>query len=329
MVHGNATIKVRHTEFFLPGLIIALFVVFPFIYSDPYVLHIVILCFIWSIVASAWNLILGYAGIISFGQLAFFTIGAYTVGLMHKYLHISPWIGMILAGVFPAIVGFFIGLVCLRLRGIYILLITLALQQIVPVFIKWQTKYTGGAVGFSDMPTLSIGSYSYGMNPIPYYYTALAVGAIFAFIIYKIIKSPIGLAFVALRDSEDFARTLGVNDYQYRVLVFVISSFITGTVGALYGLYIGFATPSLCGWEYVIILLIAIFLGGEGKFPGAIIGTFFIISANELLQGTSELRDGALGIIVLLVVYLLPGGLIGIIWNVRKRIAGTPLGTTA
>jgi branched-chain amino acid transport system permease protein len=306
---------------YLPlGGVIATFLAFPFLYTNPYILHILILCIIWSVVASAWNLILGYAGVISFGQLAFFTLGAYTVGMLHKFLHISPWIGLGLAGILPSLVGLGIGLVCLRLRGIYVLLITLSLQEIVPVFIKWQTPYTGGAVGFSDMPKLAIGSYNYGNNTLPFYFTAFFMAALFVWIIHKIIKSRIGLAFVALRDSENFARTLGVNDYQYKVLVFIISAFITGVMGGLYGLYIGFATPSLCGWEYVVILLIAIFLGGEGKFPGEIIGTFFIIAATELLQGTSSLREAALGITIILVVFLLPGGLISMIPRLRKKM---------
>jgi branched-chain amino acid transport system permease protein len=293
----------------LIGLILACFLSFPLLSSSQYILHIAILCIIWSIVASAWNLIMGYAGVTSFGQLAFFTIGAYAVGLLNKYGGVSPWLGIFFSGIFPAVIGLLIGILCLRLRGIYILLITLGMQEIVPVFILWQTKYTGGSVGFSDMPVLAIGSYSFGTNAVPYYYTALFFAALFCVIIYKIIHSPVGLAFVALRDSENFARTLGVNDYKYKVLVFVISAFITGVMGALYGLYIRFATPSLCGWEYVIILLIAIFLGGEGRFPGEIIGTFFIMTANELLQGTSELRDAALGVTVILVVFLMPEGI--------------------
>ena len=329
MVHDDAAKNIRYIRFFVAGTIIALFIGFPFVCASPYILHILILCIIWSIVASAWNLILGYAGIVSFGQLAFFIIGAYTVGIMHKYFDVSPWIGMILAGIFPAIVGFCLGCVCLRLRGIYVLLITLALQEIVPVFIKWQTSYTGGAVGFTDMPALSIGSHSFGINAVPYYFTALIIATILGFIIYKVIKSSIGLAFVALRDSENFAKSLGVNEYKYKVLVFVISAFITGIMGSVYGLYIGFAAPSLCGWEYVIILLVAVFLGGEGRFPGAIIGTFFIISANELLQGTSELREVALGVTIIAVVYLLPGGLIGVISKLEGKITGSLLGSRA
>ena len=304
--------KFKFKRILIP-LIIAVFVSFPLLCKSQYFLHIAILCLLWSVVASAWNLIMGYAGITSFGQLAFFTIGAYTVGLLNKYLGVSPWIGMFFSGIFPAIIGLLVGLICLRLRGIYILLITLGMQEIVPVFILWQTKYTGGSVGFSDMPVLSIGSYSYGTNALPYYYTAFAFALLFCFLIYKVINSSIGLAFVALRDSENFAKALGINDYKYKILVFAISAFITGFMGALYGLYIRFATPSLCGWEYVIILLIAIFLGGEGRFPGEIIGTFFIITANELLQGTSELRDAALGITVLLVVFLMPNGLVALI----------------
>jgi branched-chain amino acid transport system permease protein len=303
----------------LVGGIFLFFVAFPLLSSNQYFLHIAILCIIWSVVASAWNLILGYAGITSFGQLAFFTIGAYTVGILNKYFAVSPWIGMFFSGIAPAVIGLLIGLICLRLRGIYILLITLGMQEIVPVFILWQTRFTGGAVGFSDMPVLSIGSFSYGMNAVPYYYTALAFGALFTFFIHRIINSSIGLAFVALRDSENFSKSLGVNDYKYKILVFIISAFITGFMGSLYGLYIRFATPSLCGWEYVVILLIAIFLGGEGKFPGEIIGTFFIITANELLQGTSELRDAALGVTVLLVVYLMPDGLLAFLSRIRMR----------
>ncbi len=293
----------------LIGLIIVFFLSFPLLSSNQYILHIAILCILWSIVASAWNLIMGYAGVTSFGQLAFFTIGAYAVGLLHKYGGISPWVGIFFSGIFPAVIGLLIGILCLRLRGIYILLITLGMQEIVPVLILWQTKYTGGSVGFSDMPVLALGGYSFGTNAVPYYYTAFVFAAVFCFLIYKVIHSPVGLAFVALRDSEHFAKTLGINDYKYKVMVFMISAFITGVMGALYGLYIRFATPSLCGWEYVIILLIAIFLGGEGKFPGEIIGTFFIMTANELLQGTSELRDAALGVTVLLVVFLMPEGM--------------------
>ncbi len=314
MAPGNSIKKV------LPlGIVAAVFLAFPFVYANPYILHILILCIIWSVVASAWNLILGYAGVISFGQLAFFTLGAYSVGMLHKFLHISPWIGLVLAGVIPSLVGLVIGLVCLRLRGIYILLITLSLQEIVPVFIKWQTAYTGGAVGFSDMPKLAIGGYQFGNDALAFYLTAFFIAALFIFIIHKIIRSRIGLAFIALRDSENFARTLGVNDYKYKVLVFIISAFITGVMGGFYGLYIGFATPSLCGWEYVVILLIAIFLGGEGKFPGEIIGTFFIIFATELLQGTSSVREAVLGITIILVVFLLPGGLISLAHRLRKK----------
>jgi len=309
-----------YQKLILPLIIFAAFAFYPFLYSNQYILHILILCIIWGIVASAWNLILGYAGVVSFGQLAFFTIGAYTVGMTHKYLQITPWMGIILGGIAPSIVGLCIGIICLRLKGIYILLITLSLQEIVPVIIKWQTKYTGGAVGFSEMPSFSVAGYDFGMNAVAYYYTALIIGSIFATIIYRIIKSRIGLAFVALRDSEDFAKSLGVNEYKYKVLVFIISAFITGSMGGFYGLYIGFATPTLCGWEYVVILLVGIFLGGEGKFPGGIIGTFFIIAINELLQGTTELREAAVGATIIAVVFLLPGGLVGFFPRIKNKL---------
>ena len=319
------TPKIGCKKLLLPVIIFAAFAVYPFVYSNQYILHILILCIVWGIVASAWNLILGYAGVVSFGQLAFFTIGAYTVGIAYKYFGVTPWMGIILGGIAPSIVGLIIGIICLRLKGIYILLITLALQEIVPVMIKWQTKYTGGAVGFSEMPTLTIGGYDFGMNAMAYYYAALIISSIFAIIIYRIIKSRIGLAFVALRDSEDFAKSLGVNEYYYKTLVFIISAFITGVMGGFYGLYIGFATPSLCGWEYVIILLVGIFLGGEGKFPGAIIGTFFIIAITELLQGTTELREAAVGATIIAVVFLLPGGLVGLFPAYQKNVSSHKL----
>lgn len=302
------------------ALLFVLFILFPFVHSNSYILHIVLLCIIWSVVASAWNLILGYAGIFSFGQLAFFTIGAYTVGILHKFFNISPWIGMIFAGIFPAVVGGIVGIVCLRLRGIYVVLITLVLQEIVPIFINWQAKFTGGAVGFTDMPSLSLASYSLQSRVLFYYLIACMIATLFLFIIYRIIKSPIGLAFVSLRDSEEFAKSLGINEYKYKVLVFIISASITGIMGSLYGLYIGFATPSLCTWDYVAILVIAIFLGGMGKFPGEVIGSFFIIATNEILQGTSEVREAVLGFTIIIVIFLFPGGIINLISTMRIRL---------
>jgi branched-chain amino acid transport system permease protein len=193
-------------------------------------------------VAGAWDLIIGYSRVFSFGQLAFFLIGGYISAMMAILVGISPWVSMLIGGIAAGIVGVLIGLPCLRLAGIYVAMVTFALHLVLPTIIQWGADftYTGGTTGLMGIPTLKLAGYAFPRNELTaWYYLALVLFFVFFLIIYKIINSSLGMAFIALRDAELFAKCLGVDDYKYKIVVFGISSFIAGVMGAFYGHYIG------------------------------------------------------------------------------------------
>ena len=284
--------------------------------QSRYYMNILTLCLIWSVVAASWDLIIGYAFVFSFGHLSFFMIGGYTSGLLAKYLNISVWLGWLIGGIANALLGVLIGLPCLRLKGMYLAIVTFSLQFALPVFLVWagpgrfENFSTGGTWGLVDIPAPQLFGYMFNRDfPVPYYYLTLAFFIIFVLLIYLIIASPIGLAFIALRDSEPLAKSLGVDEYKYKLLVFAISAGIAGIAGAYYASYFGVISPASISLDAFLIVLLMVMLGGMGVFPGAILGAFTITILNEILRPTSNWRLILLGSFVIVVMTVLPKGI--------------------
>ncbi|MFC1992093.1 branched-chain amino acid ABC transporter permease [Chloroflexota bacterium] len=295
-----------------------------FLYDNSLFLHILIMCLVWGVVAASWDLVMGYAGIFSFGQLAFFTLGAYTTGLLTIHLGISTWLGILAAGAVTALIGALMGLLSLRLKGVYIGLVTFALHLVLVPLIRVNLAITGGATGLLGIPSPSIGGFTFeSVDKVPWYFMMLAIASILAFVIYRLIHSPVGLAFTALRDSESFAKSLGVNDYKYMVLVFTVTSALTGIIGAFYAHYVGIVSPRILGLDQFLLVMIMVIVGGMGRFPGAIIAapTFVIIS--ELLRPLGVYRLIIFGAMVIIAMIFLPQGLMGVIDSVSASISRT------
>jgi branched-chain amino acid transport system permease protein len=310
----------KYKKLLLAGGSLLVLAVLPiFFHSDEYVMNILILALIWAVMASSWDLILGYANIFSFGQLSFFVIGAYTSGLLANYVGLSPWLGLIVGGLVAGAVGFLIGVPCLRLQGMYLAIVTFSLQFVLPTLITYfgpgrlPNFTTGGTWGLNKVPAPNLFGYVFTRsNPVPWFYLALVFFILFMTVIYLIIKSPIGLAFVALRDAEPLAKISGVDEYRYKLLVFAISSCIAGITGAFYVHYFSLISPASMTLDVFLILLIMLLFGGLGVFPGAAIGAFAITFINELLRPTLEWRLVVLGAIVILTMMYLPKGLMGV-----------------
>lgn len=324
----------------LAAAAVGLIAVLPlFIHDNSYYMNILILSMIWGVMAMSWDLILGYAGVFSFGHLAFFVIGAYTSGLLGIYLGVSPWLGMLAAGMVCAVLGVLIGIPCLRLQGMYLAIVTFSLQFILPVFIvqtgpsMMENFNSGGTYGLQQIPRPELFGYTFTrMEPVPWYYLTLVVFILFAALIYWIIRSPVGLAFTALRDAEPLAKTLGIDEYKYKLMVFGISSFIAGLIGAYYGHYFTSISPATLSLEVFLIVLVMMLFGGLGMFPGAAVGAFVITIINEILRPTLEWRLVILGAIVVVTMIFMPKGLMGIpdmlqrlYRRVRSRQAKSPV----
>jgi branched-chain amino acid transport system permease protein len=284
-----------------------------FLYRDAYVIGILITCMIWGAVASVWNFTMGYAGIFTFGQFGFFVVAAYTSGMVTKYLGISPWLGILMGGLMAALVGVLIGLPCMKLKGAYIALITFALHLVVAPMIKVADPLgTGGSTGLMSIPSLNIGAYTFSRTDlIPWYYAAFIISFLVLFVVYKIIFSSVGLGFIGLRDSEDFAKTLGINEYKYKLMVFGLSAFLTGIMGGFYAHYAGIISPRLLGLDIFLLVMLMMIIGGMGIFPGAFLGGFIILFLNEFLRPLGAYRFLIFGAIVVVAIKIMPEGILG------------------
>jgi len=281
--------------------------------KNNYLMHFFVLFFIWAVVAEAWNLIMGYAGIFTFGTIAFFTIGAFATGLLSQQLGMSPWPSILLSGILTALVGFLIGLPSLRLKGAYIALITYALHMLLAPLIRRGKPIgieTGGFIW--NIASLNFLGYVFPRNVIaPWYYAGLTLFVVLLLLIYWVIRSPIGRAFVALRDAGPLAQSLGVNEYKYKLIVFGLSAFILGVIGAFYAHYVATISDRMLGLDYFVKTLIMVILGGLGTFPGGVVGAFVVIFLYEFMRPLMSYRLIVLGAIVILTVVYMPNGLTG------------------
>ena len=292
---------------FWAGLVI-LFLVGFFI-KESYIYHVLILCFIWTIVVVGWDLVLGYCGILNFAQLVFFAAAAYMTGMLSINLGIHPILSFIMGVVVTGIVGLLVGLPCLRLRGEYVALFTFAVHLALPAIIsQGRSIGTGGATGLMGIPPLEIFGYSItAMEKVQWYFLSLIIAALIIYFVYFImLPGKLGMSFITLRDSEDFAKSLGVNDYKYKLIAFTFSAVITGVAGALYAHYVSVVTPKILGNEFFLMVMLMLSVGGTGKFPGVVLGAFIITIGNEILRDAGQYRLLILGLCVVLTILFLP-----------------------
>ena len=287
-----------------------------FMGGTEHLMHILIMCLIWAIVASCWDLIMGVAGIFSFGQVAFFVIGAYASAIFSIKLQVPPLLAMLLAGAVAALIGAVVGLPCLRLKGAYVALVTFAVHMILEPFLKsgmGRAIGTGGSRGILTIPPIQLFGLPFDSDhKVAVFYLAMVLAVACSVLILLVIRSFWGTAFLALKDSEDFASSLGVSAFKYKLAVFALTSFLTGLAGGFYGHYVGMLSTRMLGIDLFVTLMIMLVIGGIGQFPGAILGAIVTVTINEMLSPLGPYRPLTLGAMVVVLTLLLPDGVIGL-----------------
>lgn len=295
------------------GVSAALVAAFPLLVRSSYLINLAIMFFIWAVVAQGWNLLIGFSGIFSFGQMALFAVGGYASGFLSVYLGVSPWIGTVLGGLAAALAGLLIGLPVLRLRGVYVVLLTLAFHEILRILIVTDDSgFTGGGFGLQGIPGYGFDHWGHQVAINSYYYLAMVLFMITTYAIFRIVGSPVGLAFRALRDSEVYAVSRGVTPYSFKLLVFALSAFFSGVMGAFYAHYLHTISPSVLAFSNMTNLLAMVVIGGWGTFGGPIAGAITLTLLGELLREVEQFRVILLGAILATIVVLLPQGLLPI-----------------
>lgn len=322
--------KFRRRYLLLVVVLIVLALV-PLFVHGPYIQQLCILSMMYALLALSWNLINGYTGIFTFGHQAFFGLGAYTSALISMHLSLTPWLTIWIGGIMAGVGGFVIALPVLRIRSIaHIAIITLAFAEIVRIVISNLTGITRGVLGLSGIPPFTefslpgVGVVSFGVsNPVACYYVvfALLVGTLI--LLDALLHSRYGLAFTAIRDSDDAAESLGVNLTRYKLIAFVVSSFIAGVTGAFYAHYLHVLTPaSVVGISIMIKLLVITLIGGIGTMLGPLFGAFLVTFGLEGLRVVGDYRLMVYGGLLILFVTFMPRGLarLGLPTNVKDLL---------
>ena len=269
-----------------------------------------VLCF--ALFAAAFNLLVGYVGLLSFGHAAFFGSAAYATGIAMKLLGATPEIGL-LAGVFTGgLLGLVFGAIAIRRQGIYFAMITLALSQLI-YFIAVQAGFTGGEDGLQSVPRGRLFGLVDLSDVKTMYYFTLAVFVIGYAFVLRVLNSPFGEVIRSVRDNEQRARSLGYSTSRYKLMAFVISAAVAGLAGGLQVLVFGVASLTGVHWHTSGDVVLMALLGGIGTVFGPLIGAFTLASLQNYLAPLGSWVLVAQGLIFILCVLLFRDGIMGLI----------------
>ena len=312
---------------------LAILLVIPFFVTSPYVRHLLILAFIYAIVASNWDLSLGYAGIFNFGHMAFFGLGTYASAILSKTLDISPWATIPIAGTIGVLAALIVSVPVLRLKGIYVVLVTFAFSQLCLQLILSQADVTGGSQGMPLLPPLKLGDYNFARDgKLGYYYVALFVLVVSTAYLHRVVRSDFGVSIVALRDNEDYAVSRGVSLGRNRMMTLLASAAFTGVAGGLFSVYVRVASPEIFGFGPLSLALSMLLLGGTASVYGPILGAFVITLLSEAMVELGPWRFLIISTLIILVMAFYPGGVISALGRVPqavKRLTGRHQGGAA
>lgn len=289
----------------ISSVLILISLLFPLFTDDSYLIHLIIMTFIWGAVATNWNITLGYGGMFHIAQLTLFAVGGYASAIISGSIGVSPWIGLLIGGVASMLASLVIGLPSLRVKGIYLILLTFAFHFGIKELVHIFRNQTGGSMGLL-VPPLRLGSW--GDENFYYYFALLLLLASLGLTIF-FVKSHIGKALVALRDSEVLAMCSGVSAYKYKMITFVSAAFITGIIGAFYSNYLSVIGPEIFDFSLIVNGLGMIVIGGMGTLLGPIIGSFVITFCLEFLSSLQEYSPIIVGLVILLVLLFVPNGI--------------------
>lgn len=306
-------------------IIIPILCLVPLLPFPPAWMWVLTIACYYGLLSVSWNMIAGYAGQFSFAHTALLAIGGYTSVLLHQWTGVSPFVGLLTGGVTSAAAGFLVGLLCLRLRGIYFVLTTFGFSMITYLVVLNEYQTTGGKAGLKTSFFLEQSPY---IARAEYYYMSLLFFALSLIGTYFLMNSKYGLFLQAIRDDEESAAAYGIHLVKVKVSIFVISSFIVGLAGSFYAHLIGYISPAIADLSVMASIITITVLGGLGTFYGPVAGCFIIWPLSELIRSYSgPLSQILFAVAIILTLKFFRNGLVGLIEEfASKRVFTTARG---
>jgi branched-chain amino acid transport system permease protein len=319
----------RSTRLTLMVIALVIVILLPkFVHESFWMYLIVEQIGVWILLALGLNVVVGFAGLLDLGFAAFYAIGAYTTAWFTGALpmpalfhHPIPTLWVIPIGILAAMIfGVLLGTPTLRLRGDYLAIVTLGFALIIDDFVEIQSGVTGGGVGSNPIPhpalNLGVIHYRWGLSPTPYYYLCLIFVVVFIIVFTSLEHSRIGRAWVAIREDEVAAESVGINPLKYKVMAFAVGAASGGLGGVLSAGHVGIINPSLFTYQVSVNVLVLVIFGGMGSIWGVALGAIVIQSATSYLDNYQpwgyQIQDLYMYIGALLIIMMIfrPAGLL-------------------
>lgn len=317
------------TKHGMTAVLILFAISFPLLIQNDYYTHMLTLSFIWAIAVYGINLLSGYTGYLSLAHAGFFAIGAYSLGLLTVKAGMNFWAALLGACLITCVIGFFVGLVALRTKEHFFAIYTLCVGYIIYLVIdKWENM-TEGVRGLIGIPApANIGPLSFETTASQYY-LVLTFLILVILVMYRIVHSLTGRTYLAIRNSEDLAKTIGISTMKNKLTAFVLSSLFAGLAGALYASFVRFIGPDIGSTSIMFDLLMYLLVGGIGTLSGPLVGTLLLVILSQNLQFLQEYRMLLFGPLLTIIIIFYPRGISGafLAWkNKQKNKKATALG---
>lgn len=278
----------------------------PFAIYPVFLMHGLVM----ALFAAAFNLLFGYAGLLSFGHAAFFGAGAYVTAFLMKGAGVGAETAIVASALVATVLGAAMGTLAVRRRGIYFAMVTLALAEVV-YFLVLRVPATGGEDGLQGIPRGSLFGVIDLNSTFHLYYVVLAVVAIALLFLHRVIHSPFGMVLRGIRDNEQRAISLGYSVQRHLLLAMVLSAALAGLAGGVKALVFQFAALSDVSWHMSGLVVLACLIGGVGTFAGPIVGGIVLVMLQSMLAESGEWATLILGVAFIACVHLFRDGIAG------------------
>ena len=293
-------------------LLLALGIAFPFLAAgNDYYLTVMATAYIFAIATIGLNLITGYTGQFNLAHSGFMAVGAYTVGILTVDYHVPFWIAFALSGFVASAIGFFVGLVSLRLKGHFFSIFTMCVGYIMYLLIEKWEGLTHGTVGIMGIPSPTpIAGFEFE-SPRAQYFLVLFFLVLAVWAMHRIVNSLLGRTFMAIRNGDDLAEALGINLMRNKVLAFMLSVFYAGLAGGLYAGFVRFLGPGIASVEHTFDMTMYMLVGGIGTLLGPLLGSIGVPWVTQYLQFLQDYRFVVFGPLLIILVIFVPHGIVG------------------
>ena len=304
--------------------LLALAVAFPFIFSTPFMVNFGVLALFYAFIGQSWNIAGGFAGQLSVGHVVFFGAGAYASTILQLRFGMNPWLGLPASAIAGGIVGGIIGFLSFRagLKGSYFALITLAFAEVLRILVN-SVEFTGGGLGLLIPAKIGADNFQFSER-IGFYFVILSLTVLSVAIAVWLKHSRFGAQLAAIRENEDAAMALGINVFNEKVKVMILSGALCGIGGSFFAQYFLYIDPTIVfGVDKSVEMLLVSMIGGAGTVYGPLIGAVLLAGVSDVTRVLTNVQGLSLvlyGTLLVIIIAFLPNGLIDLFKRIGQRI---------